>query len=275
MLEIPEANTIAHQLEQVVAGKRITAVAAGASPHKWAWYTGDPGQYGALLLGKNITGTGCFGGRPELRVEGVVLSFCDGANIRYVAPGAARPSKHQLLLEFSDGCAVCCTLQMYGGIFCFPESLESQDLYYMAAKEKPSPLSSDFDKEYFASLLTDTTRKLSAKAFLATEQRIPGLGNGVLQDILWKAQTHPKRKMLSLSDDAFERLFHSVKSVIYQMEQSGGRDTENDLFGNAGGYRTVMCRKTLGNACPTCGATIQRMAHLGGSVYVCEACQTL
>jgi formamidopyrimidine-DNA glycosylase len=42
---------------------------------------------------------------------------------------------------------------------------------------------------------------LSAKAFLATEQRIPGLGNGVLQDILFTAGIHPKRKMAAISEE--------------------------------------------------------------------------
>lgn|GEM_PF-2077218 len=37
------------------------------------------------------------------------------------------------------------------------------------------------------------------KAFLATEQRIPGLGNGVLQDILWTARIHPKLHKCALA----------------------------------------------------------------------------
>jgi hypothetical protein len=39
-----------------------------------------------------------------------------------------------------------------------------------------------------ASKLGQEVKKLSLKALLATEQRIPGLGNGVLQDILFKAR---------------------------------------------------------------------------------------
>ena len=185
-------------------------------------------------------------------------------------------------MEFDDGAAVACTVQMYGGIFCFPESAGKQqvrlavspgDFYYKMAKEKPSPLSGEFDEKYFASLLTDKTKKLSAKAFLATEQRIPGLGNGVLQDVLWRAQIHPKRKVNTLSDGELDKLYNVVKSTLAEMTEKGGRDTEKDLFGNAGGYATVMSNKNEGAACPVCGGLIKRMAYLGGNVYVCEGCQ--
>lgn len=68
--------------------------------------------------------------------------------------------------------------------------------YYLVAKEKPSPLSEQFDYPYFLNILSaPSAEKLSAKAVLATEQRIPGIGNGVLQDILYNAGLHPKRKV--------------------------------------------------------------------------------
>jgi len=76
---------------------------------------------------------------------------------------------------------------------------------YDIAKARPSPLTDAFDRAYFAALFAVDTPKLSAKAFLATEQRIPGLGNGVLQDILWTARIHPKRKMGELSEPESRR----------------------------------------------------------------------
>ena len=46
-------------------------------------------------------------------------------------------------------------------------------------------LQSDFwDWAYFDILFDEVTPKLSTNGFLASEPRIPGLGNGVLQDIL-------------------------------------------------------------------------------------------
>jgi len=272
MLEIPEARTVAQQLKETIAGKTISRAVAASSPHGFAFYFGDPAVYNDLLAGKKITDAAAYGGHPELSAEDMRISFGDGVNLRYYKDAEEAPLKHQLLLEFGGGGAVCCTIQMYGGLWAFPDGM-NDNFYYTVAKEKPSPLEDAFDAAYFAGLLTDETKKLSAKAFLATEQRIPGLGNGVLQDILWRAKIHPKRKMAALSDSEFETMFKTVKALLAEMTEKGGRDTEKDIYGKAGGYVTVMSKKNDGMPCPECGGLIKRFAYMGGNVYVCEGCQ--
>ena len=116
---------------------------------------------------------------------------------------------------------------------------------------------------------------MSAKAFLATEQRIPGLGNGVLQDILFDARIHPKTKIKDLSSGETERMYQSVKSVLVEMTRLGGRDTEKDIFGRPGGYHTVLSRITLERPCPVCGGILERKAFLGGNIYYCPICQPM
>ena len=37
----------------------------------------------------------------------------------------------------------------------------------------------------------------------------------------------------------------SVKSTFLEMRGGGGCDTERDLFGKPGGYRTILSSKTL------------------------------
>lgn len=116
---------------------------------------------------------------------------------------------------------------------------------------------------------------MSAKAFLATEQRIPGLGNGVLQDILFEAGLHPKARLENLTDEDLDSLYRSIKRVLLRMTQQGGRDTEKTLFGQYGGYMTILSKKTLEEPCPVCGGMISRQAYLGGNVYFCPRCQEM
>jgi formamidopyrimidine-DNA glycosylase len=146
---------------------------------------------------------------------------------------------------------------------------------YHIAKQKPSPLSNAFDRAYFDSLFDENTGGLSAKAFLATRQRITGLGNGVLQDILWKACIHPRRKMAELPDKAIQDMYEAVKDVLSVMTAQGGRDTERDLFGRPGGYKTILSKNTVGTPCPACGTVIRKESYMGGSIYVCTGCQKL
>jgi len=273
MLEIPEARNVARQLKETLLGKTITKAVAASSPHGFAWYFGDPAVYGDMLSGKKITNTEAYGGRPEIWAEDMRISFADGANVRYYETADKEPTKHQLWLEFDKGGFICCTVQMYAAIFAFPDGANDDNFYYSVGKVKPSPLTDAFDAAYFASLLTDDTKNVSAKAFLATEQRIPGLGNGVLQDILWIAKIHPKKKMAALTDSEFETMFAIVKSLLKEMTEQGGRDTEKDIFGKPGGYATVMSKKNDGAPCPVCGTPIRRFSYMGGNVYVCEGCQ--
>ena len=55
MIELPEAVVIAQQITQTLGGKRITQAVANASPHKFAWYTGNPAAYNSRLAGKTVT----------------------------------------------------------------------------------------------------------------------------------------------------------------------------------------------------------------------------
>jgi formamidopyrimidine-DNA glycosylase len=163
---------------------------------------------------------------------------------------------------------------MYGGLFFWEHSDTFENQYYNIAKEKPSPLSDAFDEAYFREILApEKVRKLSLKAALATEQRIPGVGNGTLQDILFHAKMNPRRKLNTLNEDEKDVLFRNVKETLARMTQLGGRSTEKDLFGKPGGYQVVLSAKTKGKPCPFCNDEILKESYLGGSVYYCPTCQ--
>ncbi len=275
MIELPEAVTIAGQLSDTIYGKRITGVIAKHTPHKLAWYYGEPQKYPELLIGKTVGNAQAYGGMVEIKAENVNILFGEGVNMRFHNKNEPRPPQHQLLIEFEDSSAVSASIQMYGGIGSFPEG-ELENPYYQAAKEKPSPLSSAFDKNYFHRIISaPEVQKLSLKALLATEQRIPGLGNGVLQDILFNAKMHPKKKANTLTEKDKEALFNSVRSTLSGMAKQGGRNTELDLFGKPGGYQTILCKNTVNSPCPVCGTAINKEAYMGGSIYYCANCQRL
>ena len=59
--------------------------------------------------------------------------------------------------------------------------------YYRKSHESLSPLSDAYTEAAFDRLFAEAPPSLTAKGLLATEQRIPGIGNGVTQDILFNA----------------------------------------------------------------------------------------
>ncbi|MBU0976684.1 MAG: endonuclease VIII [Patescibacteria group bacterium] len=274
MIEIPEAVILSQQITKHLKGKKIKNAAAMHSPHKLVWTFKDPKNYRKMLVGRSIIESYPFGSTVEISCGKVRMAFSEGFYLRYFKAGSKLPEKHQLSLEFEDGDFFVAWVQMYGGLACF-EKNEYGNKYYLIAKEKPAVMSKEFSVSYWKLLFAPDVEKLSAKAFLATEQRIPGLGNGVLQDILFNAKIHPKRKIETLSQQERNNLYKVVISTLKEMVNRGARDTEKDLLGNDGGYKTKMSVKTIGSPCPVCHGTIKKMAYMGGSVYVCETCQKL
>jgi len=273
MIELPESTTLAKQMREALISKQVAGVAVQTSPHKWAWFNGDGSDYEERLRGKTVTGGDSYGGMAELQLEEMKLIFCDGTNLRYIAPEAKQPEKHQLKIDFADGSALVCSVQMYGGMWLMEG--DAYEGYAKSSKEKVKPLDAAFDEAHFEALFASAKPTLSAKALLATEQRIPGLGNGVLQDILFNARVHPRRKLNTLDDEDKSRLFHSISSTLKAMTEQGGRDTEKDLFNQKGGYQTILSSKTLPYPCSVCGGGLVRQAYMGGNVYFCPICQSL
>ncbi|MBE0701461.1 MAG: endonuclease VIII, partial [Acholeplasmataceae bacterium] len=110
------------------------------------------------------------------------------------------------------------------------------------------------------------------KSALATQQHIPGFGNGTLQDVLFASKIVPERKVSSLTIQEKQTVFHEMKKTIKAMYLAGGRDQSTDLFGKLGGYKTVMTNQK--SICPICNTPMTKKAYLGGKVIYCTTCQT-
>ena len=276
MIEAPEAHYLCEQLNHTVKGKRITNVFVQYTPHKFAWFSGNPDEYAEWLTDKTIVHAQAQGGMVEITLGDRMLVLTDGVNLRYYTPGEKLPAKHQLLIGFEDESCLVASVRMYGGLMCFLKDKCDVPLseYYKTACRKPQVMSDAFSKEYFLSLIhEESAQKKSAKAFLATEQTIPGLGNGVLQDILYHTHIHPKKKISELTEQLKENLFYQIKETLNDIYQQGGRSTETDLFGKNGDYVACLSKDTAGKACPRCGETIVKENYLGGSIYYCRGCQ--
>lgn len=273
MVELPEVSVLAEQMSRVLEGKRIKKVVANAVPHGFAQYSGDPARYPEMLTGKRImsvrpdTGTmDIWDCNVEVVCEDMLLSV--STPVKYFEPGEKLPRSHQLLLQFEDDTCMCCTVQLWGAMLCVPRSDNPP-----RRPQDPNPLTEAFDEAWFEELWSREKPSLSAKALLATQKRIPGIGNGVLQDILFHAGIHPRIKLRSMGPEEKEKLFRSIKTTLREMRDGGGRDTERDLFNRPGGYRTFLSAKSYKYPCRICGSTLVRETYLGGNIYYCPVCQ--
>lgn len=116
MIELPEAITLAKQINACLVGKTLKAVLPPTKLHKFCWFNGDPLDYESLIISSKIVSGSAFGIFVEIAFDnGQKLCFDDGVIIRYHDKGDI-PKDYQLAIQFSDGSAVAFTVAMYGGI---------------------------------------------------------------------------------------------------------------------------------------------------------------
>jgi len=115
----------------------------------------------------------------------------------------------------------------------------------------------------------------SIKYFMISKPGILGVGNGYLQDMLFKAKIHPRRRVVQITEAEKQALYQSIRDTLQKASELGGRDTERDLYDHPGGYVRIMDNRNAGKPCPECGMPIEKASYLGGAVYFCPKCQAL
>ena len=274
MIEMPEAATIARQMHTTLTGKTVQRFTLGSLRHKFLWLNKPAEEYDTIMAGKQVTGAESYGRSIYLYMgEKDVQWFGElGGRILYHAPGEELPGKYHLRWDFSDASAMTFNMQMWG----FVGLLEKSELAtHPYAEVGIPPLSEAFSFERFDMLLEEypDKGKKGVEGFLVTSRHINGIGNGYLQDILFRAKLHPTRKIPAITTDERHQLYDAIRVTISQAIELGGRDEERDLFNHPGGYQRVLSSQMNGKPCPVCGTSIQKITYLGGACYLCPTCQ--
>jgi formamidopyrimidine-DNA glycosylase len=275
MFELPECVTLTRQMNETLGDKVVKRGRLGNSPHKFVWYNCKPAEFERLTKGKKV-GVATAKGRwmlvPLEPGHVLVLGEC-GGRVLYHEPGAELPAKYHLLLEFGDNSALSVTTQMWGAMELFEQGKEQERKYIKGMR--PTPVEKEFTFSYFSGLIDELTKgeKRSVKGLLTQEQSIPGLGNSIAQDVMFRAGLHPRHPIAELSQAQRRTLHSAITKTVREVIVKGGRSDESDLFGKPGGYERIMSSKTAGKPCPECGAKIEKIAYLGGACYLCPKCQ--
>lgn len=275
MFELPEYVTIAKQMNQTMAGKRILHGSLGNSPHKFVWYNRKPDEFASLIKGKVIGKAYARGKWLFINIEvGYVLVFGEcGGRILFHPSESDIPKKYHLSLVFDDHTALTAVTQMWGAMELYEKGQEQKRKYI--CDMRPTPNDEEFDLRYFSNLIDECLKgeKRSVKGLLTQEQLIPGLGNSIAQDIMFKSGLHPRHSIETLRKGERKKLHRTIVDTVAEATALGGRNDEYDLFGHLGCYARLMAKGTAGKPCPECGTRIEKMQYLGGACYYCPNCQ--
>jgi formamidopyrimidine-DNA glycosylase len=296
VFELPESTVIAAQMNDVLPGRIVAAGhlgnapetpaggellgrrgAPGPAPHKFVWYDRPDEEFAALTAGLTAGRAWSEGKWLFLALDpGRVLLLGEwGGRVGYHAAGEPLPARYHVWLEFADGSSLVAITQMWGGVHLCEAGREHEVKY--VRDMRPTPVDEAFDQAAFTKLVAAAQQggKRSVKGLLTQDQLIPGLGNAIAQDIMFRARLHPRRGLETLDEAEVSGLHAAITGTVRDVIAAGGRYDERDLFGRPGGYVRVMDAKAVGRPCPACGAPIEKISYLGGACYLCPACQAL
>lgn len=277
MIELPEAVVISRQASETLAGKRIASVVHNDWPLKWAFYNRPSEEYVELLTGRTLGEARPHGSHAVLPVgEGYHLILGGGGErILYHTAEKTIPKTHQLLLRFEDDTLLTVSVQGWGAVFLMTE--DEMAAHPHLRYGQVSPLSEAFTLDHLRGLFAtiEPDKKTAVKYLMISEPGILGVGNGYLQDILFRARIHPRRRCTEVTDAEQAALHAAIGETLTQAIAAGGRTDERDLYNARGGYERLMSTRTQGTPCPVCGTTIEKGTFLGGAIYFCPQCQLL
>jgi len=275
MFELPECVTLVRQMNATLPGKTIQCGQLGNSPHKFVWYNRSHEEFEQLTEGR-VVGSAKAKGKwmfIPLEPDYVLLLGDCGGKVLYHPTQATVPERYHLLLAFTDGSAFSVTTQMWGIMDLFVQG-EEQNRYYVKDM-RPTPDDAAFTFDYFNALIDSLAadKKRSVKGLLTLDQLIPGLGNSIAQDVLFRAHLHPKHLIIDLDHEQRQGLFEAIVRTVQLVIDGGGRSDEVDLYNHRGGYVRIMQKDAVGRSCPDCGHPVAKLQYLGGACYYCPHCQ--
>jgi formamidopyrimidine-DNA glycosylase len=102
----------------------------------------------------------------------------------------------------------------------------------------------------------------SLKARLLDQARVAGLGNLLVDEILWRAALSPERPSGSLDPDEVSGLARVVRATLRQLLRRGGSHLGD-----------LMAERRLGGHCPRDGTALVRQTVGGRTTWWCPGHQ--
>ena len=275
-IELPEARILAQQLDSAIVGKTIKSydIKDVERMMKIGFVNKDLSDYEAINE-KTVESAKSRGNTIRVKLfdsMNLLIAPEYGGVITYLPEGGKLP-KYHLKLEFTDGSILTTRITSMGVI----KAVNDQDLSenYMYKRDfigGVSPDESDFTWEWFKETIGSENRQLKP-LLVGKEAHIIGLSNATFQDVIYRAGIHPRRKATDLAEKQLKDLYTSIKTVIAERLKKNGKHQFKDINGIQGTYIPAMGPNMKDQKCPNCGTAIQKIAHGGGSVYLCPSCQ--
>jgi len=302
MPELPEVETIARQLQELIIGRRV----AGFESF-WHRVT-EPvpaAHFATRLTGREITAVGRRGKFVVLQLDGgeaLIVSLRMTGKLLFREHDAPEDTFVRAVIGFADGTFLRFSDTRKFGRMAIVDlaDLAENDHRFIAGGEPPAtplgaappqdpprarlplhrmlgiePLTAGFTTRWLRDFL-QKRGKSAIKPLLLDQRGIAGVGNIYDVEALWRARIHPLRTAGSLRPDEVARLREALRFVLRKGIRLGGasrRDYVDARGGQGRMQREFQVYDRAGEPCPRCGRAIVRTVVGGRGTFHCPRCQ--
>jgi formamidopyrimidine-DNA glycosylase len=274
MPELPEVETIKEHLRKLVVGSLITQVEVL-----------DPGlveqpsteEFERELGGERITGA--WRRAKHLIVEldsgnSLVFQLKIGGQLLLVPPVEELKTALMLVLYLDGDRRLFLRDETR---FSRVRLLNTEELEERLSTLGPEPLEEEF-RENGAKYLRETlsSRRAQIKPLLLDQKVVSGIGNIYVDEILYDARLHPRRKANTLSNEEWKELHAAIlKNLAAGVEHRGTTvRLYKDVLNRTGEHQNYLrVFEKHGKPCPDCGGKVVREKVGGRPTHFCPSCQ--
>ncbi|CAN5481712.1 MAG: bifunctional DNA-formamidopyrimidine glycosylase/DNA-(apurinic or apyrimidinic site) lyase [Rubrobacteraceae bacterium] len=272
MPELPEVETIKEDIRELVVGAKVES--AEVLDRSLVEHPSVE-DFERRIEGAEIVGASRRAKHLVVELDSgdsVVFQLKIGGQFLLVPPAREPKTNLMLVLRLADGRSVFLRdetgytrAQIYT-----PEELEER-----FADLGPEPLTSE---EFTSAYLKEKvgSRRAQIKPLLLDQKIVSGVGNIYVDELLFDAKVHPRRKANSLSDGEWEEVYSAILENLREgiFHRGTTFSLYRDLLGRNGSHQNhlkVFLRE--GEDCPRCGVKIAREKVGGRATFLCPACQ--
>jgi formamidopyrimidine-DNA glycosylase len=268
MPELPEIASRAREMQKELTGKTIKEIEVlqpkclNVSRKKFVG-----ALTGAKLLETTYHGKWLF----TRMTKGYLLINMGMGGELLLVDRKSMPEKWRVAFHFKDKTTLAVNFWWFGYTHYAAE--DKLDKHAMSAKLGPNAIDVTLPK--FREMLAG--RKGAVKSFLLNQERIAGIGNAYVHDILFLAGLHPLRKIDTLTDDEVKALWNGIAKGLKPSLRKRGAFYERDLRGRRGGFKMkdILVGYREGKPCPVCGGKVVKIRTGSTASFICPKCQPL
>ncbi|MEJ2053311.1 MAG: bifunctional DNA-formamidopyrimidine glycosylase/DNA-(apurinic or apyrimidinic site) lyase [Calditrichaceae bacterium] len=267
MPELPEVETVARELRDLIPGKEISKIQA-------LWHKSFENQCSLPLPGQIVEEIGRKGKYLIIKLSQSVLIVHLRMTGQLLFKSSFEENTDKYIrakIIFADNTALFFKdTRKFGRIY---HVRDAQDILYKIGFDA---IDAGLDVNTFKNLLSGS--KLSVKAFLLSQDKIAGVGNIYADESLFRAGIHPASQANKIPESQADMLYSQLKATLANAINNMGSTISDyrDSYGNSGNnQKFFMVYQRAGQTCTKCAGLISKSKMAGRGTHFCPKCQTI